>query len=108
VDAKLPPGCLELRYCDWSELGARALLGRAFKFVTALLRRRVRGTTDQSIADATGARLRELGRDAVAATFSSALADNGNDGAIEGDGNEEALEGRLLALKLRECSLSAE
>jgi hypothetical protein len=112
VEAKLPPGCAESWSCDWSHLGARALLGGAFQFVTALLRPRGdRAVLGQDVAKATHARLRELGRDtaaaAFAAAFSSTLADRGSEEAFEGDRSEEANEGRLLAMKLRECSVLA-
>jgi hypothetical protein len=100
--AKLPPACAGQWFCDWSKLGARALVGGAFRFVTALLRRGVRGVTDQSIADATDARLRELDRDAAAAAFGRAF-----NGTLLDDGSEAAIEGRRLAMKLRECSVLA-
>jgi hypothetical protein len=117
LEAKLPPGCLEPLFCDWWNLGARALVGGAFKFVMALLRPRGnRVVTDRSIAKATGARLRELGRDAAAAAFmhefsltlaadafESLFEDEASEEAFEDDGSEEAIEGRLLAMKLREC-----
>jgi hypothetical protein len=91
-------------------LGARALVGGAFKFVTALLRPHSgRVATLRSIAEATGARLLELGRDAAAAAFAAAfrstLADRESEGASADDRSEEANEGRLLAMKLRECSI---
>jgi hypothetical protein len=112
VEAKLPPGCFGSEYCAWPQLGARALIGGAFNFVTALLRPRdARVVTDQDIAEATGARLRELGQGAAAAAFGrefhSAITNRGSEEAFEGDGSEEAIEGRRLATKLRECGVLA-
>jgi hypothetical protein len=121
VEAKLPPGCFGSEYCAWPKLGARALLGGAFKFVTALLRPRdARVVRDRDIAEATCARLRELGQGAAAAAFgrefTSTLADGGNKGAFDDDGSDEAfeddwiaaaIEGRRLAVKLRVCTVLA-
>jgi hypothetical protein len=97
VEAKLPPGCAGPWFCDWSRLGARALVGGAFKFLTALLR--PRGTRDvhvRYIATETRALLRELGRDATAAAFkrefSPTLADDGSEDWLEEDASEEAFE----------------
>jgi hypothetical protein len=122
VEAKLPLGCLEPWSCDWSQLGARALVGGAFQFVTVLLRPHGdRVIRDRYIAAETRALLRELGRDAAAAAFrrefNSTLADDGSENwleedvseeTFEDDGSEETMEGRLLAKKLRECGLLAE
>jgi hypothetical protein len=119
--AELPSGCVGSSVCDWSKLGARALAGGAFKFVTALLRPRdARVVTGRSIAEAARARLRELGQGAAAAAFgrefTSTLADgrseeafddDGSDEAFEDDGIAAAIEGRRLAVKLRECTVSA-
>jgi hypothetical protein len=113
VEAKLPPGCLEPWFCAWTKLGARALVGGAFKFVTALLRPRDhRVVLERDVAREAGARLRELGRDAAvvafAAAFSSTLADRGSEEAFEDDRSDEANEGRRLAMALRECSTMAQ
>jgi hypothetical protein len=121
VEAKLPPGCFRCLCCDWSKLGARALVEGALKLVTALLRPRgYRRVTDQTIVVATGAHLRELGRNAAAAAFGLEfglmLADDGNGRWPQEDANEEAfedgeseetIEGRLFAMKLRECCVLA-
>jgi hypothetical protein len=108
VEAKLPSECIGRWYCDWSKLGARALVGGAFKFVTALLRPLGdRALGDWHVAYETGVRLRELGRDVAAGAFgrafSSTLADRGSEEAFEGNRSEEANEDRWLAMKLREC-----
>jgi hypothetical protein len=121
VEAKLPPWCSMPWSCDWSKLGVRALFGGAFKFLTALLRPRdTRDAEDRYIAFETHALLRELGRDATAAAFvrefSPTLADDGSEDWLQeedaseeafDDESEEAMKGRLLAVKLRECSLLA-
>jgi hypothetical protein len=121
LEAKLPQGCLIRLYRDWERLGARALVGGAFRFVTALLRpRRPRIVSVRGIATQTRARLIGLGRDAAAAAFGrefsstllddgsdEALEDDGNDEATEEDGSEDAIEGRGLAMKLLECSVLA-
>jgi hypothetical protein len=112
VEARLPPGCLEPGFCDWLKLGARALIGGAFKFVAALLRPRGRRVVRVgNVADEARSRLCELGREVAAEAFgrefSARLADRGNEEAFEGDGSEEANRGRRLATKLRECSLLA-
>jgi hypothetical protein len=103
VEAKLPPGCFWPGFCDWARLGARALVGGAFKFVTALLRPRgARAVSGRDIATETCALLRELGRDAAAAAFGRALNTTPSD-----DRSEDAYEGRRLAMKLRGCSAVA-
>jgi hypothetical protein len=100
VEAKLPPGCLERWFCDWPRLGARALVGGAFKFVTALLRPRgIRVIRVRHIVHETEARLRELGRHAAAAAFAAAFSSGYSD-----DASEDTVESRRLAVKLRECS----
>jgi hypothetical protein len=121
LEAKLPQGCVIRLYRDWERLGARALVGGAFRFVTALLRpRRPRVVSVRGITTQTRARLIGLGRDAAAAAFGrefsstllddgseEALEDDGNDEATEEDGSAEAIEGRGLAMKLLECSVLA-
>jgi hypothetical protein len=112
MEAKLPPGCFGRRFCDWPKLGARALVGGAFKFVTALLRPRdTRVVTDQDIADETRTLLRELGQGAAAAAFRREFnprrRDRGSEEAFEDDGSAASIGGRRLAVKLRECSVLA-
>jgi hypothetical protein len=112
VEAKLSPGCMCPHSCDWPKLGARALVGGAFKFLTALLRPRgARAASEWRVAKDTDARLRELGREVAAAAFgiafSSTLADPRNEEEFDDDWSEEANEGRRLAMKLRECSVLA-
>jgi hypothetical protein len=121
VEAKLLPGCRRALFWDWPRWGARALLGGAFKFVTALLRPRgARVVRVRDIANETRAQLLELGRAAVATAFgrefSSRRLDDGSGEAFEDDGSEEAIredwsaeafEGRGLAMKLLECSVAA-
>jgi hypothetical protein len=121
VEAKLPPGCFGGWDGDWPDLGARALVGGAFKFVTALLRPRGdREVLERDVANQTVTRLRQLGRTSAAAAFereyNSLLTDDGSEetsyddgseAAIENGGSAEAIEGRRLAMKLRECSTMA-
>jgi hypothetical protein len=71
--------------------------------VTVLLRPRGdRVVRDRDIAAEARALLRKLGRDAVAAAFMREFSST-----LSGDGGEEAVEGRRLAMKLRECAVSA-
>jgi hypothetical protein len=105
VEAKLPLERLWRCCCDWSKLGARALVGGAIKFVTALQRPRCdRDVSVRDMATRTVARLRELGRDVAASAFGrefeATLSDDGSEDVIEDDGeeavdedgNEEAVE----------------
>jgi hypothetical protein len=104
VEAKLPPGCVRMWRCKWSKLGARALLSGAFRFLVKLLRPRGdRVVPEREIADETGARLRELGRDADAAAFEAEYK-SVHISVGSGDPNEEGCGGHLLAMKLRELA----
>jgi hypothetical protein len=94
--AKLPLWYLDPWVCDWSKMGARALVGGAFKFVTALLRPRGRRVICVlRIAGETEALLRDLGRDATAAAFNtdfgSMLAGLAGKGGVGEDGRGEAI-----------------
>jgi hypothetical protein len=113
VEAKLPPGCFGSEYCAWPKLGARALIGGAFRFVTALLRPHGdRVVNDWDIAAETKARLRGLGQDITAAVFEREfnlpLGYDEREEPNEDYDGEDVNEGWRLAMKLRECSVLAE